>query len=152
MFVDDRVCTCTRCGRRYRYDYRRGHTKLVCNSCKTNQYRHVLKARLIELKGSGCEICGYSRCARALTFHHFDPRTKSFHFAGSHTRSAEMIEAELRKCILLCENCHREVEDGVTEIPVGVRARLEANLVGVPLKPPKRVGRPPLDPFERSAR
>ena len=34
-----------------------------------------------------------------------------------HTRSMRKLADEARKCILLCANCHSEVERGVTEIP-----------------------------------
>jgi hypothetical protein len=33
------------------------------------------------------------------------------------TISFERLLAEARKCVLLCANCHAEVERGVTKIP-----------------------------------
>lgn len=60
-------------------------------------------------------ICGYDKCMRALHFHHIDPTTKLFHLAwkGKIPGLAKM-RAEASKCILLCSNCHMEVEDGIT--------------------------------------
>lgn len=76
--------------------------------------RRKIKAVLVEEAGGQCVLCGYSRCLRALIFHHLDPATKSFGIAlhGS-ARSLERARNEARKCVLLCSNCHAEVEAGV---------------------------------------
>jgi|SRR6188472_1533595 len=69
------------------------------------------KANLVEEAGGQCALCGYARCIGALHFHHLVPSEKSF--ALSHegvTRSLEKAGAEVRKCVLLCSNCHPEVE------------------------------------------
>src|SRR5713226_5275826 len=52
------------CGRVYVYDYRKGHTKRECNSCRSNGRvnRTALKRQLVEYKGGCCELCGYDRC------------------------------------------------------------------------------------------
>ena len=105
-------CICMTCGRRYDYDARCGHTLLKCNSCRSNRAvdRVELKRRMVEYKGGGCCLCGYDRCLQALDFHHLDPRTKKFSIAGSHTRSWESLRQELDKCMLVCSNCHFEIE------------------------------------------
>jgi hypothetical protein len=33
---------------------------------------------MVDYKGGACVLCGYSRCLRALDFHHFDPTNKRF--------------------------------------------------------------------------
>lgn len=69
-------------------------------------------------KGGACEICGYNRCVRALSFHHRDPKKKDFGLsAHGLTRSWEKTRVELDKCALLCMNCHMEVHGGVTQLP-----------------------------------
>jgi hypothetical protein len=136
--------TCQFCGRHYLYDRRRGHTRKTCNSCRTNsrKSRRDLKIALTAIAGSSCEICGYSRCLRALGFHHLDPATKRFHIAGSHTRSWQSILDELQKCVLLCANCHIEVESGITDVPAEVRNRVEQALRGVERLERRGPGRP----------
>ena len=63
-------------------------------------------------------ICGYRRCVAALEFHHVDRRTKLFALSRQGvTRSIADARAEAKKCVLLCGNCHAEVENGVTTIP-----------------------------------
>jgi 5-methylcytosine-specific restriction endonuclease McrA len=77
--------------------------------CRKNRQRN-----LKEMFGGKCSLCGYCRCFRALEFHHINPAEKLFGLATrGHTRSFEVQVAEARKCILLCANCHREVEDGM---------------------------------------
>jgi hypothetical protein len=33
------------------------------------------------------------------------------------TRAIDAVRAEAAKCVLLCSNCHAEVEAGFTEVP-----------------------------------
>ena len=80
--------------------------------------RATIRTMSLSYKGGMCRICGYDRCARALSFHHRDPRKKDFGLAAKGlTRSWEKTKRELDKCILLCANCHMEVHDGVTQLP-----------------------------------
>jgi len=72
--------------------------------------RKALRTKSIKLKGGRCEICGYSKCLDALEFHHVDNNKKDFGIsAKGYTRSWEKVKAELKKCKLLCANCHREI-------------------------------------------
>jgi hypothetical protein len=91
-----------------------------CKSCRSEQvarWRRNAKDDLVAAAGGRCSLCGYSKCLGALHFHHLDPRTKSFGLAmRGHTKSFSKLLAEARKCILLCANCHAEVERGVTTI------------------------------------
>ncbi len=59
-------------------------------------------------------FCGYKQYAGALDFHHIDPQLKSFGISsGGFSRSWDSIISEIRKCVLVCANCHREIELGV---------------------------------------
>lgn len=78
-------------------------------------WRKRTKLKAVVYKGGGCLICGYSRCVRALTFHHLDPEQKDFSLGGK-CLAWETIKAELDKCVLLCGNCHDEVHDGMTDL------------------------------------
>ena len=69
-------------------------------------------------KGSKCQICGYDKCQRALSFHHIDPSKKEFDLSSKGlTRSWDKIKMEIEKCVLICANCHMEVHDGITQLP-----------------------------------
>jgi transposase len=93
-----------------------------CKRCRLERVgrrRRQIKGKLVAEAGGKCVICGYHRCQRALQFHHLDPRTKEFHLGYTGvTRSLARCRAEARKCILLCANCHAEVEAGITTVPL----------------------------------
>ena len=56
----------------------------------------------------GCAECGWSGHPAALDFDHISPEDKSFHIAQSIAgRSVKTIFEEVRKCRVLCANCHR---------------------------------------------
>lgn len=103
--------TCSICDKQYEYSRAKGHCKKKCNSCLVNIHRIRIKAKCLEYKGGECEICGYNKSTRALSFHHIDSKTKSFSISGSHTRAWKLIQVELDKCQLLCANCHMEQEE-----------------------------------------
>lgn len=107
-----RNITCQCCNRIYRYDKknRKGHSLKICNSCHVNLRRFKLKDDMLEYKGGKCQTCGYNKCKGALEFHHIDSNKKIFTVSGRHSYGWEKIKKELDKCILLCSNCHRELE------------------------------------------
>ena len=102
--------------------------KFCCSNCKSRYHNHITgnqsyenqkirgvdkKNEFIAKKGGKCENCGYSKCLRALTFHHREPSLKLF---SLETRtlanmSLDKCLAELEKCDLLCFNCHMEHHD-----------------------------------------
>jgi len=79
--------------------------------------RRKIKQLAIAYKGGQCQICGYSKYQGALDLHHIDQDSKEFGIGDKgYTRSWEKVKIELDKCTLLCANCHREVEAGVTQL------------------------------------
>lgn len=82
---------------------------------KTNKllYRKKMKLEYIQLLGGKCVVCGYNKCPEVLTFHHTNPLNKLFPISGSHSRSKEAVLNEVKKCVLLCQNCHGELHSGV---------------------------------------
>lgn len=74
---------------------------------------HDRKNLLINRSGGGCTKCGYNKSQRALTFHHLDPTKKLFGLSLNNlwSKTMEVIEKEYAKCVLLCMNCHAEIED-----------------------------------------
>jgi 5-methylcytosine-specific restriction endonuclease McrA len=72
---------------------------------------------LVEEAGGECASCGYNRWHGALQFHHVDPTDKAFALSAEGvTRSIEKAREEARKCVLLCGNCHAEVEAGLRKL------------------------------------
>jgi hypothetical protein len=56
------------------------------------------------------QICGCQKCGEKrywiLDLHHKDPGNKDFDFFTGVSRKREILKAEIRKCIVLCKNCH----------------------------------------------
>lgn len=62
-------------------------------------------------RGMRCAMCGYHKNSAALTWHHLDPSQKEFEIASyaRKRRNWKRIEKELKKCVLICQNCLAEV-------------------------------------------
>lgn len=64
----------------------------------------------VQYMGGKCMRCGYCKYPEVLEFHHKDPKKKEFNLGlGGLTRSWARIKKEVKKCELLCANCHREI-------------------------------------------
>ena len=88
-----------------------------CNADGVVARRRRVKEALIKDAGGACEICGYNRYAGALQFHHLNPAEKAFVISRHGvTRSLAEARREAEKCVLLCANCHAEVEWGAAEL------------------------------------
>jgi 5-methylcytosine-specific restriction endonuclease McrA len=93
----------------------RGYYRCMrCRAERVAARRRKVKAVLVAEAGGRCRLCGYDRCVAALEFHHVNPATKRFGLAHMGVaRSLERARAEAAKCVLLCSNCHAEVESGI---------------------------------------
>lgn len=107
------IIVCSECSREYWYERsnRNGATRKKCNSCVSNARRNAIKEKAVAFLGGKCHYCGYNKCNRSMIFHHLDPSKKEFSISYARSYSWSKIEAELRKCILICSNCHGEVHD-----------------------------------------
>ena len=76
-------------------------------------FRNRLKERATYVLGGECQICGYDKCIQALDFHHVNPEEKTADFNTNANRSWQTTREEIKKCVLLCANCHREVHAGL---------------------------------------
>lgn len=89
-----------------------------CRSQHVTENRRNNKKKLVSIFGGKCLICGYNKHFGSLEFHHLNPEQKSFSISRRGLCiSFESALEEAKKCILLCSNCHKEVEDGITKIP-----------------------------------
>ncbi|OGY64822.1 MAG: hypothetical protein A3A04_01765 [Candidatus Harrisonbacteria bacterium RIFCSPLOWO2_01_FULL_40_28] len=80
--------------------------------------RRKIKLLAIEYKGGKCQSCGYDKYPGALDLHHLNPDNKEFAIGDKgYTRSWEKVRNELDKCVLVCANCHREIEAGILQLP-----------------------------------
>lgn len=98
-------------------------TRIYCYECSGNSTRNDnenrkhqktilrrnMKLQAIKMLGGKCSICGYNKCVDALEFHHRNPKEKEFKLGSGNTMSWEEYKNELKKCILVCSNCHKEI-------------------------------------------
>lgn len=89
-----------------------------CRSEAVAGRRRRVKEILVNEAGGRCEICGYDRSFVALHFHHLDPSEKRFtiSYKGA-TIAIDRLRREAAKCVLLCANCHAELEAGLANLP-----------------------------------
>jgi transposase len=86
-----------------------------CRRAAVVRRRRKVERILVAKAGGACQCCGYDRSIAGLEFHHLDPSEKGFGIAQKGLgRSVERLRVEARKCVLLCSNCHAEVEAGVS--------------------------------------
>lgn len=82
-------------------------------------WRKKCKQKIIDGYGGKCMCCGYNTCNNALELHHVNPETKEVGFSKfmSHPQAFEKILLEVKKCVLVCSNCHKEIHAGVRKCP-----------------------------------
>jgi hypothetical protein len=99
-----------------------GRRRWRCKRCVGEAVtRRLQKVRrlLVDEAGGCCAVCGYDRCIVSLHFHHVDRATKSFEMNMGRGKSLAAYREEAKKCVLLCANCHGEIEAGLIEVPTG---------------------------------
>lgn len=96
---------------KYQRDYHHRNAKIK----NARRVRHHLIDRLGFLLLAGkdlrCNRCGFDDLPAALAFHHRDPNVKLFEIDQAIRRvrgqyAEEDIIAEIKKCDILCNNCH----------------------------------------------
>jgi len=113
---DNRICKI--CGKHYKYTrrHRSGSSSSLCSGCISQRKRNRQREKLLNLFGNKCYICGFSKCKSALTFHHVNPKDKFFNIGNRYNRSIIQLKKEADKCVLLCKNCHAELQAGLFEL------------------------------------
>ncbi len=91
-----------------------GQRRALCKICSRkskNNRNNKLKQWAVDLLGGKCIVCSYDKYIGSLDFHHKDPNEKDFCISSKKAKSE--LEAELKKCIVVCRNCHGEVHGGL---------------------------------------
>lgn len=113
-----RTNVCSDCGNPHSKNQKKG---TVCYSCLVKQRKQRIKQRIYKATGTACWLCGYDKGyqgIQVLEWHHVNPKTKLFTLSSREVIGTRWttVNAELRKCVLLCCRCHREHHAGL--IPV----------------------------------
>lgn len=111
---------CTKCGRELpldQFNWRdksKGTRRADCKECHCGYMKNIYKTKKLEIQdlkmGLKCAKCGYNKCGAALEFHHINPEEKDEKIARmiSNNYRLDAIQEEIKKCIVLCSNCHHE--------------------------------------------
>lgn len=86
-----------------------GNVRYRCKSChnrETWERQQNTRAKALKCLGGKCVDCGYYEHTCALDIHHLDPSIKDTGFSHMSSWKWERVEIEIKKCILLCKNCH----------------------------------------------
>ncbi len=76
---------------------------------RKKERRNKISKELKMMLGGKCSKCGYNKCLSALDFHH-NQGEKEGHLSDLIKNfSKQKSLKEIKKCILLCANCHREI-------------------------------------------
>ena len=78
--------------------------KNVCCGCYTKIRRYRNKKEAVRIKGNKCKKCGWVGPLAGFCFHH--TKNKKFEISKIANKSWNIIVKELKKCKLLCLNCH----------------------------------------------
>lgn len=110
---------CTKCGKVLPIDQfnwrnkEKGTRRSECKSCHSGYMKEKYQEKkeiIQELKSQcKCAKCGESR-GYLLDYHHLDPALKDDTIARltSNASNINVAYEEIKKCIVLCANCHRE--------------------------------------------
>ncbi len=93
-----------------RKHYLRNKKKYLRKSKENNKrYRARNREFIKRYKMSvGCQECGFKKHYAALDFHHMtDDKKDNIALMSNESFSLKRIKTEIRKCVVLCANCHR---------------------------------------------
>jgi formylmethanofuran dehydrogenase subunit E len=107
--------SCVLCGERNIHcTHKRKDGSYVCENC----YRKTHVATIAKNKqwlwdhkeAEGCVFCEEND-PRCLDYHHLHPKKKKFSIGSvSSTIPTQAIIIEMKKCVVICANCHRQIE------------------------------------------
>ena len=106
---------CAGCGEESAYCvHKRKSGRYYCENC----YRKMSVVQIAHKKqwlwdhkaSEGCVLCGEDD-PRCLDYHHEQPDKKKFSIGSvSSSIPTHAIRIEMKKCVVICANCHRKVE------------------------------------------
>ena len=90
--------------------YMKINNKVTDVASKHRHRKQSHKVKGVQLLGGKCTKCGInydSTNGSIFDFHHVDASLKDFTIGNHFNKTWSLLEPEIKKCILLCSNCHR---------------------------------------------
>jgi hypothetical protein len=120
----------------YNAAYRRDPEKVaVYNAARYRAFRDYTDS----LKTDGCVDCGAQLPPSKLHWHHLDPATKVWPVSQMQRHRREVLDAEIAKCVLVCEPCHKARHEAMRPDPIERRRQARLNITPRPLRGRKLV-------------
>lgn len=89
----------------YQRQYRLKNREKLNKKTKDKRSSRLIEA--IESLGGKCSMCLQGFDPVCYDFHHLDPKEKDVTIGENMLISKTRFFAEVKKCVLLCSNCHR---------------------------------------------
>lgn len=89
--------------------------QIKCRRSSITKYNRRLLQRYKRI--CKCLICRETEPV-ALDLHHISPEEKDMHPSGMASYSTDNLRKEIRKCVVLCSNCHRKLHAGIIKLPI----------------------------------
>ena len=114
---------CFYCGKEFQLSGKQGgQNRIFCYDCVpdglTRQEGKNIRRKLYYSKANeqkqtiGCAACGYNKYGAVLEWHHINDKEKDFNpgdlMSQPSFKNWQLYQEEIKKCQLLCANCHRE--------------------------------------------
>lgn len=106
---------CSKCGLPYS-DRKRSPGESICWVCRNKIREKKQSDAIFEIVGESCWMCGYENgksSRKLLHLHHVKKKAFSLSRRGCYSHDIKEILLELRKCMLVCPNCHGEIHLGL---------------------------------------
>lgn len=110
------VVSCKHCGEQIHTDSRKNGVRFCSEKCRQAQFvlneskrnKHASDEFLKHKADLGCCLCPYRKFGGSLDYHHLDPTQKDRRITSKGWKT-ELQQIEIKKCILVCKNCHYEL-------------------------------------------
>jgi len=107
---DGKQRNCIICNRQQAREHYYKNKEKHCARAAARKSR--IKSALINIKERlGCRFCG-EKCNLCLDFHHFNKQEKDIEIS-SVFMGIERLSKEIKKCEIVCANCHRKLHGGL---------------------------------------
>ena len=112
---------------------------LANRALAVRRWRIATKEALLKGFGEKCNKCGYNKYRGAFDFHHIRNRKYKVSDMMTKPQARSKIIEEVKKCILLCKNCHAELHYDIWKLnEIEIIKFDEAKLPEEPYKARKR--------------
>jgi len=92
------------------------HSSIIVDQSNVS-IRRTIKLILMAPINYKCQNCEYDRSINHLTFHHKFPSQKRFNISSELLlHPLQILLTEASKCIVVCHNCHGEINAGILDV------------------------------------